>query len=120
VYLNEISAGHVDTFPSVFLGPLVEGKELLREVREINWKDKGEAAFTLVLLLAMLFFFPACIYFASSFFLRELPWGFVLSFWMVVGTMLFFLWRTGMRRDRAARNPLLGLLDPQPREDLKA
>jgi hypothetical protein len=112
--------GEPDVSLFLLLGPWVNVKDFLEGMGRINWKTFGEATVMLAMLLCMLFFLPICIYFTSSFFLRELPWGFVLSFWSVVGVLMVFLWRTGRRRERAARNPLLGLLDTQTREDLKA
>jgi NACHT domain len=109
-----------NVIPVLFLGPLVYVKDILETIGELPGKDSGDVTFELLVIPCMLSFFPICIYFASSFFLRELPWGFVLSFWLVVGVLMVFLWRTGRRRERAARNPLFGLLDTQTREDLKA
>jgi hypothetical protein len=53
---------------------------------------------------------PALIYFASLATRRLLPWLYVALLGAVFAGIVVWLWRRGRRRDRAARNPLSGIL----------
>ena len=53
---------------------------------------------------------PMILYFASKFLLTFLSWQFLVFVWFILLFICILLWWRGDRLDRAARNPLQGII----------
>ncbi|MGK7886534.1 MAG: NACHT domain-containing protein [Crocosphaera sp.] len=74
-----------------------------------------ERNFNFCMLSMLLYFvwFTAIIFFTSIFLFTFFSWQFVILVWVILFTFVRILWQDGNRRERAAKNPLKGIIKPK-------
>ncbi|MFY0572797.1 NACHT domain-containing protein [Archangium lansingense] len=84
---------------------VVKPRKMMKEVKSLDWVDIR----TILLGAGWL---PATGYLGTAAMLMVLSWPQVVLVWGLLLGVSAMLWRTGKWRDRKARNPLQGLLEP--------
>jgi hypothetical protein len=100
----------------IVLSPYYHVMEVLEELQwsdEDFWDRIGFTAFLIFGLVTLLVYQPLAIYFSASLMSRYLNIASIVSIWVAVPSLIFIFFRMGARKDRAARNPLWGILDNQ-------
>jgi hypothetical protein len=99
------ASGYAVGFPFLFLGLAVS--ELLREDRELTSDISRRFRWSIL----MWGFAPALLYYVSAFASHDYELRHAAAGWLILALLFTALWRSALRRDRLARNPLSGVLD---------
>jgi len=101
------------------LSPYTNPVELLEEIGDSLWEMFFSTSdfFGIFMTISLFVYQPLIIYFTSSFISRFLGIAYIVLIWLAVIVSVFMLFRIGSRKDRAARNPLRGILGSQDASD---
>jgi energy-coupling factor transporter ATP-binding protein EcfA2 len=105
-FLHTEEDGIVETILLAFV-PLMLSGILARDASESKLKYMA----ILLLFISVTLFSPFVLYFASLFLARHLILWSIPCIWLATAALIFFLRAAGKRRERAAGNPLQGILD---------
>jgi len=111
---NMLEPRDPDTFISFLLGPVMFPAFVFFELFDVIRDEKTRVDIrSIAAYLPILGFSPVVGYFTTTFLLDVFPRSLVVIFWLTaIGTGVM-LWLVGRKRERDARNPLQGILEPQ-------
>ncbi|MDJ0658055.1 MAG: NACHT domain-containing protein [Crocosphaera sp.] len=88
-------------------------RNLFKDPFSVNFLNINSFDFESFALLPYVVWFPVIVYFTSIFLSAFLSWQFIVLVWLIFFASGYVLLRDAKRRERAANNPLQGILKPQ-------